>query len=970
MNWGILIPTALAAPLAGTSAQGNTTYQQFLKDGPQSKPHPFHRPTSGPFAPQGPIGPDKASSKHLPSVEPATMKDQVFTLNDSFVVHRPTTRQGSQAATVRGTAIPAGTTPLITTGNDGRLEVHVPRGAFDFAHATLADGSAPVGQLILQIHQLAGHFIEANSILGTYQLQIVDSQGHVVQGVQVLQPLTLIYHYQAWEMQDLNLNPSQVHLSWSTPSTAQQPVGNGVAPRTTSAVAPMTNDPNAHTLTAQTSVLATPLTVSGTPTIQTPAKPDLYETSGNSGQYSYSYHPLAVAPGPDGFAPQLALSYSSQSTNERHSDLSPAGDEGEGFSLSLGSITAATYPATSAGGAATWYSINGVDGVSDKLIPIPNQAGFYEPQHLSHQRIQFTGNCWLVWGLDGTFYQLGCTSDSLQKTSAGPYEWDVNEILAPYNSQSQVKTMLVSYLQDSPDGGTTIRDAGIKQIQYGFATSAPATSLSLVAGTVDFHYAMPALPTGQSGFVVAYGNNYNCASTPPSATTTRCDDPITFNSVNAPSVMPTMSLLSVASYVGSDTTGNLAYTYTFAYTDTPFTTSYTDPYTLVQESAAGEHLLTQITSNVYISGTAHQRKPVVFGYATGLQDLYRDPSQKTQNGSQVYSTQTAWSYLTHYEDLMTGEGANVTYLAGYGNTNGTPDVTDSSGNVMDDRFDPFFCPQNPTLCTGVYAHPEDYSWSVQMVSQITALGTDSGGSNHQLGTLDVATTTYDYSLTGVLLSHTPVSTCNPITGTGVPNYESSCTSDVWVPQAASGSPQKDGDWQDYYHQEYRGMFHVWISTPAGDVTEEQYLSTEGWWTPSSDPANAFGDQLYQEDRWQGGNQSASTLLQETLNYYPGVNLTYGNLNQYQNLNGCDTSITSVYAPCVPDLLATKTTDYESNGNATNAPWKQTTYTYDDLNTTSGYVSGGYHNLLQEVTTSSNAPTPLPKSGRISPSIPR
>lgn len=892
------------------------------------------------------------------------MRDQTFVLDDSFILHRPAMKQSSQAATVQGTAIPTGTTPLIAKGDDGRLEVQVPRGSLDFAHAVLADGSSPVGQLFLRIHQLSGHFLETESILGTYQIQVVDSQGHVVQGVQVLHPITVIYHYQSWEMTDLNLNPDHVHLSWSASSIGtpgQRPTANSVlspatstATQPTSTVAPMHNDSSAHTLSAQTSALNTPLTASGTPTIATPGKPDLFETNGNSGQYGYSY-PLAVAPGPAGFAPQLQLTYSSQSTNERHSAISPAGDEGEGFSLSLGSITAATYPATSAGGAATWYSINGVDGVSDKLIPIPNQSGFYETQHLTHQRIQFVNNnCWYVWGLDGTFYQLGCTPDSLQKTAAGSYEWDVNEILAPYNSQSQVKTMLISYLQDSPDGGTTIRDAGIKQIQYGFATSAPASSLSLVAGTVDFHYAMPAVPSGQSGFAVAYGTNYNCASTPPSSTTLRCDDPITSNSVNAPSVMPTMSLLSVDSYLGSDSSGNLAYTYSFAYQDQPFTTSYTDPYTQVQESAAGEHLLTQITPTVYVGGTAHQRKPVVFGYASGLQDLYRDPSQKTLNGSQVFSTQTAWSYLNHYEDLTTGEGANITYQTGYSNTNGTPDVTDSSGNVITDRFNPFFCTEHASLCVGAYAHPEDYSWGLQLVSQIAALGTDSGGTTH-VGQPSVATTVYHYGLTGVLLSHMPVSTCNPITGSGVPSYEASCTSDVWVPEAPSGSSQKDGDWQDYYHQEYRGMFHVWIVSPSGDVTEDQYLTTEGWWTLASDPANSLGGQLYQEDLWQGSNQP-SDLLQETLNYYPGVDLTYGNLNQYQSLSACDSSVTSVYVPCMLTPLATKTTHYEGNGNATNAPWEQTTYTYDDLNTTKGYVSGGYHNLLQEVTTSSNAPT--------------
>ena len=438
LNWVALIPVAFAAPVAGTSAQGTNTYQQFLKEGQQSKFNQgaFQRPSMAPGALKPQTGTKTATtstSKRPPSIEPATMQDLTYMLDDSFVLHRPATRtvRNLPANQVQGTAIPAGTTPLVTKGNDGRLEVQVPRGSLDFSHAALADGSAPIGQLFLRIHQISGHFIEADSILGTYQLQVVDSMGDVVQGVVLTRPIALVYHYQSWEMTDLNLNPDQVHLSWLTQS-ATRPT-SGAATQTSSAqpsstVVPMHNDPKNHTLTAQTSTISGPLTASGTPEIAVPAKPDLFETSGNSGQYSYSY-PLAVAPGPDGFTPQLQLSYSSQSTNGRTSRRAPAGDEGEGFSLSLGSISAAQYPSSSAGGAATWYSLNNVDGISDRLVPIPGTAGYYETQHISHLSIQFTGSFWRVYGLDGTFYEFGYTPDSVRKTTAGTYEWDLDKIL-------------------------------------------------------------------------------------------------------------------------------------------------------------------------------------------------------------------------------------------------------------------------------------------------------------------------------------------------------------------------------------------------------------------------------------------------------------------------------------------------------------------------------------------------------------
>ena len=175
----------------------------------------------------------------------------------------------------------------------------------------------------------------------------------------------------------------------------------------------------------------------------------------------------------------------------------------------------------------------------------------------------------------------------------------------------------------------------------------------------------------------------------------RCDDPVSFNSVAPPAVMSTLTLDSVLSYVGTDTSNsNKAYRYSFTYQDTPYITNYNDPYTFVQSAAAGEHLLTQITPKMYQAGTAFARPPVVFGYASGLRDSYRDPSVEAVGGSQQFSGQTFWSYLNFYEDLHTGVGASISYGTARANMSGTPYITDSSGNVTDDRFDPLYCAKN------------------------------------------------------------------------------------------------------------------------------------------------------------------------------------------------------------------------------------------------------------------------------------
>jgi RHS repeat-associated protein len=952
--WPVIPSSAFAATLA-KPVPANLTFAKYLQQRSQMlPPGAFQRPSQAPGALKPVASSNLSPAKRLPSAEPATMQPQTLVLDDSFVLRRPpsSTATPTPAATVHGTAIPAGSTPLVVSGSDGRLQVQVPRGSLDVAHARLADGRMPVGQLLLQIQQVSGHFVGAESVLGTYLLQVVDSQGQVVQGIQLLHPVTITYHYQSGELQELQLNPQEVHLSWSAALTQARSAKHS----TSGLVLPMRHDAQTQTLSAQTSTLAGTLTISGSPEFQTPATPDLFATQGNAGQYSYGY-PLTTVPGPAGFGPQLILSYSSQSSNERHSRRAPAGAEGEGFSLSLGSITMVPYPSSSTGGASTQYFLNGIDGISDRLVPALT-PGFYTTEHLSPLRIQFNDTNWTVWGTDGTFFELGVSGNARRRTSAGTYEWDLDKVLAPYNVTSQVKTMFITYLQDTPDGGTTIRDAGIKQIQYGLATSPSATSLSLVAGTVDFHYHLPSVPSGQGAFATAYGTNFQCSAAPPAATTLRCDDPAaaTFNGVSAPApdVMSTLTLDSVTSYVGADSAKQPAYGYQFRYQTSPYTTNYFDPLTQVQATGAGEHLLTQITPSVYQQGTAHARPPVVFSYSGPLQDGYRDPSQQVAGSSQDFTGQTFWDYLTRYEDLQTGVGARISYATAYGNTHGTPYLTDSTGQVSDDRFDPLYCTTNASnsdsskRCTGVYSHPEDYSWSTQVVTAISALGTDSSG-------LPTASTTrYHYALAAVAAASSPAGSCNPITGSGVPAQEAQCVAATWVPGSTGTTLQRDKDWQDYYHSEYRGVNVVYTISPANDLTVDYYFSTEGWGTAESNGANYNGGQRYQRDVYRGPVLDSAALLQETLTDYAGVGSTPAG-NPYGGINTCRGDLDPTYNPCVVAPLRTKTLLVESTGSLSSAPWVQTDETYDDINPASGYVMG-YHNLQQEVSSSSNAPT--------------
>ncbi len=349
--------------------------------------------------------------------------------------------------------------------------------------------------------QLKGHFAAEMNLLGTYQLQVVDAHGTPVAGIRLSSPLTIIYHYQPWELGALDLDPSGVLLSWTgllaAARAARQP--------TSGLVIPLAYDPKAQTLSGQSSVLGSgPLVVGGPTANQSPPIPILASVLGNSGQLGLSY-PLSLPPNARGFLPHLALSYSSADTNQRTTPTSPADFVGDGWSLGLGSITAQEYPGGSAA-SGTWYFLSNAGTVSDRLVP-DTQAGFYQTEHVSRLRLQQltssdTGQlCFQAYDTSGTFYEFGCNSDSLQYWTDQSthqrhnYRWDLDKIISPNEGPSaQREYIYFSYLQDCSPCTTdpTIRASAIQQIVYG--QHLPDKTQQTIAGTVDFTYHAPLQP--------------------------------------------------------------------------------------------------------------------------------------------------------------------------------------------------------------------------------------------------------------------------------------------------------------------------------------------------------------------------------------------------------------------------------------------------------------------------------------------
>src|SRR6266849_1540388 len=501
-GWIFLIPQAYAAKRP-SDPPAKTTFHTFLKDHNPTHAYRGHFvfPSKAPAVPRGPHPHDIYMDNLPPSGELPTMTPISQVLSSGLFMGGPTTLN-----------------PLDLTGSDSRLEVQVAPNSLDLSHATVLRGGGPTGPFTLQISQQAGHYAATVNLLGTYFIQIVDSQGQVVSGIGLSSSMSIIYHYQPDEFDSLDLDPGQLLMSWPTLLVAARAANQP----TTGLVSPLVNNALAQTLSGQTSILGPgPLSVGGSPADQSPPTPLVAGEQGNSGQLGLSY-PLLVPPNARSFVPQLILSYSSDNTNQRTSPTSSGGAVGDGWSLTVGAITAQKYPSGSAS-TRTWYFLSGVGNISDRLVP-GTQSGFYVTEHISHLRIQQvtsgdTGQpCFQVYAKAGTFYEFGCNSDAMQYwTDSGGtrhnYRWDIDKIISPYEGPSaQREYIYFSYLQDTTSSGghTSIRDSAIKQITYG--EHLPDKSQETVAGTIDFAYRAP---FSSSPWATSYGTNYNCYQTPP-----------------------------------------------------------------------------------------------------------------------------------------------------------------------------------------------------------------------------------------------------------------------------------------------------------------------------------------------------------------------------------------------------------------------------------------------------------------------
>ncbi|MEO7001527.1 MAG: hypothetical protein ABI068_06975, partial [Ktedonobacterales bacterium] len=326
----------------------------------------------------------------------------------------------------------AAPTPVTLTSAEGLLRLSVTPGSVDLSHASvLVNGTAttPRGPFTLTFAQtqtgLRATFIQ----LAQFRLTVTDGQGRALQGVAFTTPLVVTLRYLPHELDDVNT--ASLRLSW--------PLTGDAKTLTAAQSVPLILDPRQHTMTASVDALAQgPLVLSASIVDANIASSQHVTMDGNQGDLSFSY-PLTLPPAAGGLTPPVNLVYSSADPNERHLRTGASSWVGDGWNLSLGSIS---YDLSS-----NMYYFNGVGGVSEPLLCCTLDANgnhYFVPHHHPEIRVQASDNgtdpahsttnaCFNVYTPDGMRYQYGCGGDGssrrwtlINQTQKIYNEWDVN----------------------------------------------------------------------------------------------------------------------------------------------------------------------------------------------------------------------------------------------------------------------------------------------------------------------------------------------------------------------------------------------------------------------------------------------------------------------------------------------------------------------------------------------------------------
>jgi RHS repeat-associated protein len=260
--------------------------------------------------------------------------------------------------------------------NDQRFEVTVPAAAV--SAADIANAGGQLGLSLRQIEPASGSSGGGSGhvALGTYLVQVVDAHGRLV-GHGLRKPATVTFRYTPHE-RGLGLANGIVLVNGAPPTGINfnpDPTG---APMSASAAGLGTPTPvaivrgdDSGTATIPLNSPSTSASYNSNSPVATFGKPDPFNVDLNAGSLTAGVQ-LDLPRGPGGFTPPLSLGYGSAAVSEQHNIQAAAGWVGEGWNLSLGSISWSEQNYNSAGSPANWqdrWLLNDPYGTSAEIVP-------------------------------------------------------------------------------------------------------------------------------------------------------------------------------------------------------------------------------------------------------------------------------------------------------------------------------------------------------------------------------------------------------------------------------------------------------------------------------------------------------------------------------------------------------------------------------------------------------------------------
>jgi len=391
--------------------------------------------------------------------------------------------------------------------------------------------------------------------------------------------------------------------------------GASVAPAAPSGTTFQVSVPLAAATTAVSFNTNAPVTAAG--------QPDPFNVGLSSGSLTARL-PIDLPAGPGGLTPPLALIYNSASVSEQHNPQAAGPWVGEGWNLSLGSISWSEHNVTAGNPTATWqdsWKLNDPFGASRDLIganlfvktyyddtpnPITPSPMTWHTAPETHARVvSYQGPnalpgmadvppCFRVFLPNGVMEEFGCTPDSVQyypQINAGVAKYYIANWLLDLITDPQGNQIHVTYQRDlaiGPGGLSYPRDVVLQTVEWDSPNcrNAQAACTGIAWG-----------PLMRANFVSTHAVARQTGAACPPNGSLRCDDPVDLPSpggLGAPIVQSTFVLNDVQVQAWSAPTAawNTLRTYQLSYEQSPPTT-ITDPATGLQQSTAGKLNLTK-----------------------------------------------------------------------------------------------------------------------------------------------------------------------------------------------------------------------------------------------------------------------------------------------------------------------------------------------------------------------------------------